>query len=75
MEMKTLRLIATATLLLFLLAVPSDLSSCGPFIPSAVFTRVNVPENERDFFSGQLGLLQPSYYRRYLAIGFSVVFR
>ena len=73
MEMKTLRLIATATLLLFLLAVPSDLSSCGPFIPSAVFTRVNVPENERDFFSGQLGLLQPSYYRRYLAMAYRIL--
>jgi hypothetical protein len=73
MEMMALRRIATTVVLLFLLAAPSDLSSCGPFIPSAVFTRVNIPENERDFFGGQLGLLQPSYYRRYLAMAYRIL--
>jgi hypothetical protein len=73
MEMKAPRRIAAIAVLLFLLAAPSDLSSCGPFIPSAVFTRLNLPENERDFFGGHLGLLQPTYYRRYLAMAYRIL--
>ena len=55
---------AVAGVLLVLLANPSDLSSCGPFFPQPVFTPSNGPEGD------SLGILQPTYARRYLALAY-----
>ena len=52
---------------------PVDLESCGPFIPSAVFVRPGQPENPEAFFKGQLGVLQPTYRRRYLALAYRLM--
>ncbi|MGD0365532.1 MAG: hypothetical protein ABSC93_32010, partial [Bryobacteraceae bacterium] len=45
---------------------PEDLSSCGPFLPEAVFTSKLQPLDEARFFSGRLDILQPRYRRIYL---------
>jgi hypothetical protein len=48
------------------LSSPSDLSSCGPFLPEAVFTGQLEPLDEARFFGGHLDVLQPNYRRIYL---------
>lgn len=73
MVLKLIRQAGTLSILLLLLAHPADLSSCGPFFPEAVFTRSTRPDNERAFFSGDLGILQPSYERRYLAMAYRLL--
>ena len=45
---------------------PEDLTSCGPFLPEAVFTSKSQPRDEPRFFRGQLDILQPQYRRIYL---------
>lgn len=62
-------------LLLLVLAAslcdPPELSSCGPFIPQAVFTLSRMPENASNGFArGQFGVLQPGYTRFYLVIAY-----
>jgi len=61
---------AKRILILFVLAAaliaPDDLSSCGPFLPEAVFTSRAAPLDEARYFSGQLDILQPQYKRIYL---------
>src|SRR6185436_18701987 len=39
--------------------------ACGPFLDFAVFTSAAAPELP-SFVQGQLGIIQPSYARRYL---------
>lgn len=73
MVLKSLERSGLAVLLLLLLANPADLSSCGPFFPSAVFTRPTCPDDEQEFFHGHLGILQRSYERRYLAMAFRIL--
>ncbi len=73
MVLKIIRQAGALGILLLLLAHPADLSSCGPFFPEAVFTRSKSPDNERAFFSGDLGILQPSYERRYLAMAYRLM--
>jgi len=67
--------ISSALLLLILfaglLSNPPDLSSCGPFLPSAAFTFWRMPENPAGRFArGQLGILQPRLPRFYLIIAY-----
>ncbi|HKW98245.1 MAG TPA: hypothetical protein VJN43_10965 [Bryobacteraceae bacterium] len=61
-------------LLLLVLAAslcdPPELSSCGPFIPQAVFTPARMPEATDAYAHGQLGVLQPGYTRIYLVIAY-----
>ncbi len=73
MAMRLVRQPATVAALLLLLVRPSDLASCGPFFRMAEFSRVSFPENEKAFFSGQLGILQPTYWRRYLAMSYRIL--
>ena len=67
--------ISSALLLLVLfaglLSNPPDLSSCGPFLPSAAFTFWRMPEDPAGRFArGQLGILQPRFPRFYLIIAY-----
>jgi len=48
------------------LIAPEDLTSCGPFLPEAVFTSKSQPLDVPRFFGGQLDILQPQYRRIYL---------
>ncbi|MBV9502192.1 MAG: hypothetical protein JO138_22715 [Acidobacteriaceae bacterium] len=73
MVCKLIQRTATLALLALLLASPSDLSSCGPFFPTMVFTRTQGPDNEADFYRGHLGILEPSYARAYLAMAYRVL--
>jgi len=54
-----------------ILSNPPDLSSCGPFLPTAAFTFWRAPEDAAGRFArGQLGILQPSFPRFYLIIAY-----
>jgi hypothetical protein len=66
------RLFAVAALIL-LLVQPSNLESCGPYFRVAVFTRRAIPENEKAFFSGKIGIVQPTWWRRYLAMSYRIL--
>ena len=70
MAMSGARVIALL-LIAGLLTSPSDLASCGPFLLTAVFTLSRQPDKpDSDFAQGQLGVLLPSFYRRYLAVAY-----
>jgi len=66
--------IGTVLVLLLLaagLCDPPELSSCGPFLPEAVFTLSRMPENAADEYAhGRLGILQPGFTRFYLVIAY-----
>jgi hypothetical protein len=49
---------------------PGDLSSCGPFLPETLFTTRQAPLDPGRFFGGQLGILQPHYFRIYLVAAY-----
>jgi hypothetical protein len=70
MAMNAARVIALL-LIAGLLTSPTDLSSCGPFLLTAVFTLSRQPDQpDTRFAQGQLGILLPSYYRAYLAVAY-----
>jgi|SRR5579859_3229439 len=54
-----------------LLSNPPDLSSCGPFVPTAAFTFWKIPEDAAGRFArGELGIIQPKFPRFYLIIAY-----
>jgi hypothetical protein len=64
---------ATLLLVLFaaLLSNPPDLSSCGPFLPTAAFSFWKGPDDGPGRFArGQLGVVQPGFPRFYLIIAY-----
>jgi hypothetical protein len=70
MAMNAARVIALL-LIAGLLTSPTDLSSCGPFLLTAVFTLSRQPDQpDTSFAQGQLGILLPSYYRAYLTVAY-----
>ncbi len=73
MAVSDMRRIAVTVLLLLFLGRPADISSCGPFLPVAIFTQPKGPDDERAFFAGRLGILQPTYERRYLAMAYRML--
>jgi hypothetical protein len=44
--------------------------SCGPDLPEAIFVSRQAPDDPKAFGSGELGLLLPSYYQRYLYLAY-----
>jgi hypothetical protein len=56
-------------LLTAVLAGPPEAESCGPFLSFAQFTYVAQPPQDV-FARGQLGILRPKYYRRYLVVAY-----
>ena len=57
-------------IVLLILAIPLELPGCGPFLPEAIFHLKVDPEAPKDFASGHLGILQPTYERLYQAIAY-----
>jgi hypothetical protein len=54
-----------------LLSNPPDLSSCGPFVPTAAFTFWKMPEDAAGRFArGDLGIIQSRFPRFYLIIAY-----
>jgi hypothetical protein len=51
-----------------LLVDPPDGESCGPWLPAAQFAYINNPPPE--FANGDLGVLQPGYFRRNLVVAY-----
>jgi hypothetical protein len=68
MEMNSMRLLILV-LLTAVLAGPPEAESCGPFLSFAQFTYVAQPPQDV-FARGQLGILRPKYYRRYLVVAY-----
>jgi hypothetical protein len=66
--------IGTALVILLLVAGlcdPPELSSCGPFLPEAIFTLWRMPGNAAEEYAhGRLGILQPGFTRFYLVIAY-----
>ena len=48
---------------------PSDLPSCGPIFPDAIFVEKRTPPLP-DYIQGRLGVLQPTFDRKYLFIAY-----
>ena len=47
--------------------------SCGPDLPSAVFTLAYSPDEAASFAAGRLGILLPTYYQRYLYLSYRIL--
>ncbi len=47
-----------------------DVQACGPDFRADVFVRPLRPDNAADFARGELGLLQPTYFRRDLVVAY-----
>jgi hypothetical protein len=58
-------------LLAGLLTSPPDLNSCGPFLPSAVFSFPRRPDHpRRDFAQGRIGIITPEFRQEYLIVAY-----
>src|SRR5450432_1050158 len=68
MEVKSMRILMLV-LLTAVLAGPPEAESCGSFLSVAQFSYVSQPPQDV-FASGQLGILRPNYYRRYLVVAY-----
>jgi hypothetical protein len=66
--MKRLRWMVLAMGLVWTLMIPAN--SCGPFFTEAVFTRPGIPEKEQQYVTGRLGVLQSTYWRKYLVVAY-----
>lgn len=54
-----------------LVMMPSHLPSCGPWFPQAVFHEQSQPQyTEADLLAGRLGVIQPSFWRKYLCYAY-----
>lgn len=73
MVRKLIRYVLLLALILLVLASPTDLSSCGPFFPEAVFNPARAPNDEQAFYKGRLGILQAEYERRYLVLAYRIL--
>ncbi|HEV8718713.1 MAG TPA: hypothetical protein VGX03_38575 [Candidatus Binatia bacterium] len=71
MAMKIARAGLALCAIAVLLYSPRLLFSCGPFFPSTIFTYTWHPDFPLDRFArGELGVLQPTYARSYLAVAY-----
>jgi len=55
---------------ILILAVPVEITACGPFLPVSLFTIPLRPVSPGDFAHGQLGVLQPTYERFYQVMAY-----
>ncbi len=69
--MKSKQAVLAGVILAAVVFQTTDLPGCGPFFPEAVFTdRVRPDSPLKDFARGRLGVLQPTYWRRYLVVAY-----
>ena len=60
-------------LLALVILVPPNIFSCGPFFTEAVFVPKTQPVPLKDYLAGDLGVVQPTYYRAYLAVAYRIL--
>jgi len=53
--------------------LPPNIFSCGPYFTEAVFVPKTRPVPLKDYLAGDLGVVQPTYYRVYLAVDYRVL--
>jgi hypothetical protein len=53
-------------------SVPTTVTACGPITTFPIFTPLDAPDQD-DFLAGNLGILQPTYGRRYLLAAWRVL--
>src|SRR4029453_6330928 len=53
-------------------SVPTTVTACGPITTFPIFTPLDAPDQD-DFVTGNLGILQPTYGRRYLLAAWRVL--
>lgn len=71
MALKKSRIFVALCLVTALLYGPRRLFSCGPFLPSTIFTYTLHPDFPLEPFArGELGVLQPTYARSYLVVAY-----
>lgn len=69
--MKPKQVAAVGLVVAGIFLMPSHLPSCGPFFPEAIFTHREYPGPQAErYLAGQLGVLQPTYQRRYLFVAY-----
>lgn len=69
--MKPNHVLAAGLVVAGILLLPSHLPSCGPFFPETIFTYREYPGEPLDrYMGGQLGVIQPTYQRRYLFVAY-----
>jgi hypothetical protein len=69
--MKARQALLIVLLIALTLWTPSRLRSCGPFFPQAIFTYRESPGITLDrYIGGELGVIHPTYARRYLFVGY-----
>jgi hypothetical protein len=71
MALRHLRVVLAVFGVLLLLAVPSAIYSCGPFLESAIFTFVDRPDGSaEEFAAGKLGIVRPDFRQAYLVVAY-----
>jgi tetratricopeptide (TPR) repeat protein len=71
MAVSTRRLMVVTVMIAAVLLSATSRQACGPFQAEAIFTYSAHPDFPLDeFAAGQLGVLQPSYARSYLAVAY-----
>ena len=57
--------------ILWVLAVPSSIYSCGPFLESAIFAFTDRPDGRAEnFAAGKLGIVRPDFRQAYLVVAY-----
>lgn len=71
MALRTLRFAVIALLVLLVLATPSAIYSCGPYLESAIFAFRDRPDGPpEDFAAGKLGIVRPDFRQAYLVVAY-----
>jgi hypothetical protein len=68
--MRNLRVVIAIVACMLIVSWPQQVDSCGPYFSRAVFTLGTRPDNVKSFVDGEIGVIQPSWYRAYLTMAF-----
>lgn len=69
--MRPRRSVVVAAAFLALVAIPGR--PCGPFFPEAIFVTEHLPENFKGYVAGNLGVVENTYWKRYLVPAYRVL--
>lgn len=71
MAVKFVRWSIVVSMLLFLLAMPGAIYSCGPWFDEATFAFADAPQpSQAEFAAGKLGIVLPTLRRSYLIVAY-----